>query len=309
MTCEQAKQIPIVELLRSCNIQPDYIRGQEYWYLSPFRAEKTPSFKVNTRLNLYYDHGIGQGGDIIDLGRQLFGCDTKDVLPRLESEDFFFHQQQSLEKPMHIRPSVTPADNQGSIQITAIKDLGGNPAISRYLESRGIDLAVARKFCKEIYYEVGGKSYFAAGFENRAGGYELRSQYFKGSSSPKDITHIQNRAKSVCVLEGFMDFLSLLSDQKPDTVQSDFLVLNSVALADRGTSIAQNYENVFIYPDNDPAGQKLIETFRKAGINTVDVSASYRHYKDLNEMLMTEKGKSNSLKKQQGYKQSQGLSI
>lgn len=307
MTCEQAKEIPIVELLRSCDILPNHIRGQDHWYLSPFRMEKTPSFKVNTRLNLYYDHGSGEGGDIVDLGKKLFECDTKELLRRLESGHFSFHQQRSFEKPMHIHPSVTPADNQGSIQVTAIKDLGSNTAISRYLESRAIDLAVAKKFCKEIYYDAGGKSYFAAGFENRAGGYELRSQYFKGSTSPKDITHIQNGAKSVCVLEGFIDFLSLLSQQKPATVQSDFLVLNSVALVDRGTSIAKNYDNVFIYPDNDSAGEKLIETFQKAGIQPVDLSHSYRQFKDLNEMLMAEKIPENSLKKQQVYKRCRGV--
>lgn len=307
MTCEQAKEIPIVELLRSCNIQPDHIRGSDLWYLSPFRTENTPSFKVNTRLNLYYDHGNGQGGDIIDLGKQLFRCDTKELLRRLESGHFSFHQQPGLEKLMHIRQRVIPAHDQSGIQITAIKNLGSNTAISRYLESRAIDLAEARKFCKEVYYDVGGKSYFAAGFENRSGGYELRSQYFKGSSSPKDITHIDNSQKSVCVLEGFMDFLSLISQRKPDTAQSDFLVLNSVALADRGTSIAKNYENVFIYPHNDPAGQRLIETFQKVGIQPVDLSHSYRQFKDLNEMLMAEKIPENSRKKQQVYKRSRGL--
>jgi DNA primase len=309
MTCEQAKEIPIVELLRSCNIQPDHIRGHDHWYLSPFRAEKKPSFKVNTSLNLYYDHGRGQGGDIIDLGKKLLGCDTKELLRRLESGDFSFHQQRSFDKPMPIRQSVTPADNYGGIQITAIKDLGSNTAISGYLEFRAIDPSIARKFLREIYYDVGGKNYFAAGFENRAGGYELRSQYFKGSTSPKDITHIQNGAKSVCVLEGFMDFLSLISQRKPDTVKSDFIVLNSVALVDRGTSIAKKYENVFIYPDNDSAGQKLIETFQQADIEPVDLSPSYRQYKDLNEMLMAEKIPVNSLKKRQEYKRSRGLGI
>ncbi|QRR01598.1 toprim domain-containing protein [Dyadobacter sandarakinus] len=307
MTCEQAKEIPIIELLRSCNIQPDHIRGSDHWYLSPFRKENTPSFKVNTRLNLYFDHGSGQGGDIIDLGKKLYECDTKELLRKLESGNFSFHQQPGLERLLHIRQSIIPADNQDGIQVTAIKDLGSTPAISRYLESRAIDLAVARKFLKEIYYDVGGKSYFAAGFENRAGGYELRSQYFKGSTSPKDITHIQNVAKSVCVLEGFIDFLSLLSQRKPEPILSDFLILNSVALADRAISIAKNYENVFIYPDNDPAGRKVIETFQKAGIEPVDLSHSYRQYKDLNEMLMAEKIPENSLKKQQIYKRSRGI--
>ena len=93
MTCEQAREIPIVELLRNCHIHPQYVRGQDHWYLSPFRDEKTPSFKVNAKLNLYYDHGSGQGGDVVDLGRQLFRCDIKELLEKLGSCFFSFPPQ------------------------------------------------------------------------------------------------------------------------------------------------------------------------------------------------------------------------
>ncbi|MCF0064419.1 hypothetical protein [Dyadobacter chenwenxiniae] len=45
MTCEQAREISIVELLQNCKIHPQYVRGQDYWYLSPLRDEKTPSLR------------------------------------------------------------------------------------------------------------------------------------------------------------------------------------------------------------------------------------------------------------------------
>ncbi|MCF0064418.1 hypothetical protein MUK70_25470 [Dyadobacter chenwenxiniae] len=150
-------------------------------------------------MNLYFDHGSGQGGDIIDLGCQLFQCDTKALLQKLGSEYLLFHLQQSVERNAHIDRNVTPETKQPAIQITGTKDLGSNVAISQYLQNRGIDLSIARPYCKEVYYQVGGKSYYAAGFENRSGGYELRSQHFKGSSSPKDITHVNSGHKSVCV--------------------------------------------------------------------------------------------------------------
>lgn len=39
-----------------------------------------------------------------------------------------------------------------------------------------------------------GKWYFAVGFANRSGGYEIRNKYLKGSISPKEITHIKMAA-------------------------------------------------------------------------------------------------------------------
>lgn len=306
MTCEQAREIPIAELLRNCHIHPQYVRGQDHWYLSPFRDEKTPSFKVNAKLNLYYDHGSGQGGDVIDLGRQLFRCDTEELLEKLDSGFFSFQPQRIKEVGLHIRPYVTQAPDQSVIQITGTKDLGNNPAITRYLVSRGIDLDIARPYCREVYYQVGDRNYFAAGFENRSGGYELRSEYFKGSSSPKDITHIQRGHKSVCVLEGFTDFLSLLTLRKPEPVRSDFVVLNSVNMAERSLDVLRSYRTVFAYPDHDAAGNRMLEKFEHAGINCVDASGIYQNYKDLNQMLVAGKQLEGQLK-QQRPKKSRGL--
>ena len=306
MTCEQAREIPIVELLKHYNIHPSYVRGQDHWYISPFREEKTPSFKVNAKLNLYYDHGSGQGGDVIDLGRELFRCDTKALLEKLDSGIFSFQPQKINPAGLHIGRSITPAPGQPAIQITGTKDLGNNPAITRYLESRHIDLDIAKSYCREVYYQVGDKNYFAAGFENRSGGYELRSEYFKGSSSPKDITHIKRDHKSVCVLEGFTDFLSLLTLRKPEPVRSDFVVLNSVNMAERSLDILGSYRTVFVYPDHDAAGNRLLKKFEHAGINCVDASGIYKDYKDLNQMLVADKQREEQVN-QQSPKKSRGL--
>ena len=71
--------------------------GSDYWYLSPLRLEKDPSFKVNRKLNVWYDHGIGKGGNLIDLGILLFNCSVSEFLEKLGSQGyqntFSFHQQ------------------------------------------------------------------------------------------------------------------------------------------------------------------------------------------------------------------------
>ena len=57
---EEVKQVDLVEYLEKLGHQPKKIRGNDYWYLSPLRTETEPSFKVNRKLNAWYDHGMGK---------------------------------------------------------------------------------------------------------------------------------------------------------------------------------------------------------------------------------------------------------
>ena len=88
LNCNQARQIPIVEYLANNGIKPAYIKGTQYWYLSPIREENTPSFKVDTRLNAWYDHGSGEGGNLIDLGIRLHHCTVEELLARLSAGNY-----------------------------------------------------------------------------------------------------------------------------------------------------------------------------------------------------------------------------
>jgi hypothetical protein len=309
MTCQQAKEISIVEFLKSNHIHPEYIRGKDHWYLSPLRQENRASFKVNSELNLFYDHGSGIGGDIIDLGCQLFKCDVKELLSKLESGSFLFQQQPVLKRPLHILDSVTQEADFSPIKITHVQSLGKNPAITDYIKSRGIAPEIARQYCQEVYYQIGDKSYFSTGFKNNSGGYELRSQYFKGSSSPKDISHIENGNRSVCVLEGFMDFLSLLTLRKESPVRSDFLILNSVSFVDRSMGILKDYKNVFLYLDHDNAGRKALGKYEAAGLNIIDASNTYQKFKDLNEYLLDRQSIQQESKQSRTFKKARGLGL
>jgi hypothetical protein len=56
------------------------------WYLSPFRNEATPSFKVNQSANLWYDFGEGKGGTVIVLNsvsmKEKSAQRIRDINPR-----------------------------------------------------------------------------------------------------------------------------------------------------------------------------------------------------------------------------------
>ena len=73
MEIEQLRQVPLVDLLTRLGFAPAYRRGQDVWYRSPLREERTASFKVNTDRNVWFDFGLGKGGDIFHLAGELTG--------------------------------------------------------------------------------------------------------------------------------------------------------------------------------------------------------------------------------------------
>ena len=75
MDIEMIRGIPIEEFLSRLGHEPVRRHGDECWYLSPCREERTPSFHVNTRKGVWHDFGTGHGGDIFTLAGELSGSD------------------------------------------------------------------------------------------------------------------------------------------------------------------------------------------------------------------------------------------
>lgn len=90
ITIEQARQIDLVDYLHSAGHLPQKIRGNDYWFLSPVRDEKTASFKVNRKLNVWYDFGIGKGGNFIDFGILFHRCTVSELLQKLSANTHVF---------------------------------------------------------------------------------------------------------------------------------------------------------------------------------------------------------------------------
>ena len=178
MTIEEAKNIRLVDYLHSLGYTPVRQQGANLWYKSPFREETEASFKVNTEINKWYDFGLGQGGNIIALASELYS-----------SVHVPYLLQRIAERTPHIRPVSFSFRKQSStepnFQRMEVRKLD-SPVLLSYLQGRGINLELAKRECNEVHFENNGKRYFAIGFRNMAGGYEIRNRYFKGCIAPKD---------------------------------------------------------------------------------------------------------------------------
>ena len=205
LTINEAKNIDLVNYLSTLGFEPSKIRNNDYWYLSPLRNEKEASFKINRRLNRWYDHGLGKGGNLIDFGILYFNCSINELLQNL-SDNFSFHQ-----------PTIQQLDftNVQEPKIKILKEAAlSSPSLLRYLEHRRIPMDIAQRYCVEVRYTLDKKNHFGIGFKNDLGRFEIRTPYFKTSSSPKAITTYSNDTNEVIAFEGFMDFLSFKAINK-----------------------------------------------------------------------------------------------
>lgn len=279
---QQLKRLSIRDYLSRRGIQPS--RGNDHcgFYLSPLRSEHTPSFKVDYVQNLWYDFGTGEGGSIIDLVMRLENCDCPEAIRRLQDGE----TGQGI--PVSLSQETARRNTEPVSMLRILSDAPlRHPALVGYLQSRGIDPASAIAHCREVHYTVGGKPYFAIGFHNDAGGWELRSKHFKGGSCPKHITTIDNGNDTVIAFEGFMDFLSYLTLKQPERLRIDAVVLNSVINLPKAVPFLQRHRIVHTFFDNDDAGRQATAQVQQLApaVEVVDQAPFYRSHNDLNDYL------------------------
>ncbi|GAB3427964.1 toprim domain-containing protein [Niabella aquatica] len=273
MTIKEANAIDMVAYLSVAGFEPAKVRGENYWYYSPLRIEKTPSFKVNRRRNQWYDFGEGKGGNLLDFILLYENVSISEALRRLE---------RASDLPKYI-PEVLPSETP-AIEIQSVHTVS-SAALIRYYQCRRIVTEIADKYLREVRYKNREKNYYALGFKNDYGGYELRSPYFKGGCHPKGSTWIKSETENLSVFEGFFDFLSYqtlhLNQEVP---QCDFLVLNSTSFFEQQLPIMQAYERVYLYLDNDTTGTKYTTLALAADPALFsDERHLYAGYKDLND--------------------------
>ena len=290
MNIEAIRTIPLADFLARLGHEPVRRSGNELWYLAPYRGERTPSIRVNVAKQLWYDIGHGKGGDIFTLAGEF-----------LQSGDFmaqarFIAEAANMTVAGWEKPTYIPKPTKPVFENVEVAPLLRSP-LTEYLSERGIPYAIASRHCYRLNYGVRRKRYFAVGFPNMAGGYEVRSSFFKGCIPPKSVSMIQSEdtpSNECLVFEGFMDFLSAETLQV--TGNADCLVLNSVANVGKAVELLDGYGRIGCFLDRDEAGRRTLAALTKRyGECVADRSSLYDGCKELKEHLQ----QTTKIKKQQ----------
>ena len=281
---KEIKSIPLADFLSQLRYEPTARKGTRLWYKSPLRQEQTPSFKVETTLNCWYDFGLGRGGNIIDLAAELYQSNDLCYLMRCIADSY------PVPSVPTVASSFAPRHSAPSMERFEVVSLE-HRALVAYLQERGIPAHIAKANCKEAHYSFNGKPYFAVAFENVNNGWELRNRYFKGCRGRKDISYLpwarDDPATECAVFEGFIDYLSSLA--LGIISGADAIILNSVVNVNKAVPSLRNYTVINCYLDNDNAGQTaLAELTAIYGSIVIDRSTLYAEFNDLNDFLVNQ---------------------
>ena len=275
MNCQRINNIPFNHIFSKIGIEPTKQKNKATWYKSPFREERTASFKVNLETNRYYDFGEGIGGTVVDFWCKYKSCDVKTTIKEVSSL-FSFSEQKMITKPIFKRGSFKKSDPR--IVIHEVKPLFAYP-LKKYLTSRGLSQRIY-PYIKEVNYENSAGRFDAIGFRNDIDGFELRSEEYKGCSSKTITSLIKEDSTTLSVFEGFIDFLSYLERTQTD---ESFLILNSLAMSQKAKTLFTKFEKVKLFLDNDSAGKTLTRELFSEFSNVIDQSSTYGEYEDYND--------------------------
>ena len=294
---KQLHSISIIEIMVHYGKRLDHTRSGLYF--SPFREESNPSFHLDEAKNSWYDYGTGEGGSLFDFVCKFAGCTKGEVYDWLAS---FRNMVPESEYKSVIAPIIEKSHHPSKIVIDSASQKFTKHKLVEYAESRAVSKEVLERYCEEVVYHVDTapeRQFYAIGFKNNSGGYVLRSSISKRCSS-SDITTLgpdgqmtdNVTSNKVLVFEGFMDFLSWITDVKQETPQYDCCILNSVTNISKALPWIIAHSHVAAFMDNDPAGketlQKIMESvpdIASTDVCVYDMSKLYQEYNDLNDKL------------------------
>lgn len=295
LNIEQAKSIPIPQIMERIGVAPFRENEREIRYLSPLRQERTASFHVHRVRNVWYDFGEGKGGNSIDLVCAYLQASGEDATVA-DALRWLRNTIGSFTPVPFMQPPNLPEADKGWLLKKAkpVEHL----ALVRYLESRGISLPLAKQHLKEVHVQSleNGKEMFALGFRNEDGGYELRNPFLKSCIAPKTVTFIRGivpKPDEIHLFEGFMDYLSVIASRNQEKLNGDSIVLNSLSCLPEALPYIKGYgyERLYSWMDNDDPGNKatqaIIDFVRtEANLLHKPMNATFAPHKDVNAWHM-----------------------
>lgn len=288
MNSKQTKRIAIIDFLANRNIFPVKIEKLYYWYISPIRkSEETASFKVTISLNLWYDHGLGDGGDLVKLICKMFNCNVSQALSIIAKDDY------SKGPVLTTTPKANQTSSNNNIVVTSTNEITDSNLI-KYIQSRKVYLSDVRRFAKEVEYKSGNFNFTfkGIGLPNIAGGWEINNANgVKNSTSPKTLSWLRLAKEEIAIYEGMFSFFSIWKHDPTLANDCDFMILNSVSNKEKAAQLLaeSNYKHIHLFLDNDDAGNSAVNCFaglgRTMGIKLTNHSHTYSESNDLNDHI------------------------
>ena len=254
-----------------------------YLYHAPWREDTHPSLSVTDNGRGWHDLATGEHGSVIDLVMRCLN--TNDV--RLACEEIERQDPASFSFSQSVFEESEEKKKESGFAKFEVEKLQSK-GLFAYLYHRKVNIDIAKQFLQEAHYSFkDGDSYlYALAYANDKGGYELRSSFYKGSTSPKGITtHWLIDGAPVVVFEGFFDMLSFAT--LCGGVKHNYIVLNSIVNKEAALKALETSQNhVYLCLDNDRGGDDTTSWFQHQLPLAKDIRQRFAPAKDVNDYLM-----------------------
>ncbi len=292
-------------------------------YSIAVRDERTGSCHISDLKHKWYDFGTSQGGGTVAFVRYFYlhryGIE---LTPReanaklalvagisLDGDNGLTPQPRREKKQTLAEPTFHKA-NSTAIKVTHVDGGLTRDNLKDYIyNNRKIHPDIADYYlCTAVTKSANSnRSITYVAFPTSNEGFQFRNGMDKGakkctSSYPTvinaeglyvfdDITKLKPSSPDVVIFEGFMDFLSALTDQDVLYFNADVVILNSVVNTDKATSFIAAHDTVFAYYDNDAAGNNHTKALQdklahlKPSLVFQDCREEFMPFKDYNEYL------------------------
>ena len=254
-----------------------------YLYHAPWREDTHPSLSVTDNGRGWHDLATGEHGSVIDLVMRCLN--TNDV--RLACEEIERQDPASFSFSQSVFEESEEKKKESGFTKFEVEKLQSK-GLFAYLFHRKVNVEIAKQFLQEAHYSFrNGDSYlYALAYANDKGGYELRSSFYKGSTSPKGITtHWLIDGAPVVVFEGFIDMLSFAT--MCGGMKHNYIVLNSIVNKEASLEMLKNLSNqVYLCLDNDRGGNDTTSWFQHQLPLAKDIRQRFAPAKDVNDYLL-----------------------
>jgi hypothetical protein len=261
------EQVPLGLLLDHLGHRPAKINGNEHLYYNVMKsADSRSTFVVNEHLNIWYDRLTSKSGNVIDFCMAYWPeLDPVEVSEKLEQI------AKLLKNSLKIPPTKNGRRKRLAIKvpfyhIEETRPVGCNTEITDYLHLQGIwEISIGH--LKEVYYYVidekgKRKDFFAAGWQNENGGWEVRGRNFSGCLGKKGMTFIPGSEKSLVLFEEYLDYLYWkYANRQPGP---SILVLNSPEFLDAGKKRAARFGDVAVYLGKKYLDEEILSAIEKS---------------------------------------------
>lgn len=176
-----------------------------------------------------------------------------------------------------------------------------NPYILNYFLTRGISADIINANVQEVKYERNGKTYTSGGIENIAGGFNVRTQNFKGVVGDNNDISVIEGSRDVLIFEGLVSYLSYLQLNNIVRAQETVIIMNSVANTKSLFSLLETrgIDRVAACVDADSAGDAFMKSLKenfKGRIDDLRGEYNLTEEVDLNDRLIIDQIKNVSRK-------------